>query len=116
MKKEKIKYKSFFSHLKKTYSYASKKEKIYLFLFLLTALFMCGVNIIVPVISAKQIVYLTDSLWSELVFMTLILFASEMTRNFLMYIGNKLIGLYYLGVKSKFVGIFITFVISLSKH
>ena len=101
MKKEKIKYKSFFSHLKKTYSYASKKEKIYLFLFLLNALFMCGVNIIVPVISARQIVYLTDSMWSELIFITLILFASEMTRNFLMYIGNKLIGLYYLGVKSK---------------
>ena len=62
---------------------------------------MCGVNIIVPVISAKQIVYLTDSLWSELIFITIILFACEMTRNFLMYIGNKLIGLYYLGVKSK---------------
>ena len=101
MKKEKIKYKSFFSHLRKTYSYASKKEKIYLVLFLLNALFMCGVNIIVPVISAKQIVYLTDSLWSELIFITIILFACEMTRNFLMYIGNKLIGLYYLGVKSK---------------
>ena len=101
MKKEKIKYKSFFSHLKKTYSYASKKEKVYLFLFLLNALFMCGVNIIVPVISAKQIVYLTDSLWSELIFITIILFTSEMTRNYLMYIGNKLIGLYYLGVKSK---------------
>ena len=101
MKKEKIKYKSFFSHLKKTYSYASKKEKIYLVLFLLNALFMCGVNIIVPVISAKQIVYLTDSLWSELIFITIILFACEMTRNFLMYMGNKLIGLYYLGVKSK---------------
>ena len=101
MKKEKIKYKSFFSHLKKTYGYASKREKVYLFLFLLNALFMCGVNIIVPVISAKQIVYLTDSLWNELIFITLILFVSEMTRNFLMYIGNKLIGLYYLGVKSK---------------
>lgn len=101
MEKEKIKYKSFFSHLKKTYSYASKREKIYLFLFLLNALFMCGVNIIVPVISAKQIVYLTDSMWKELIFITLILFTSEMTRNFLMYIGNKLIGLYYLGVKSK---------------
>ena len=101
MKKEKIKYKSFFSHLRKTYSYASKKEKIYLVLFLLNALFMCGVNIIVPVISAKQIVYLTDSLWSELIFITIILFACEMTRNFLMYMGNKLIGLYYLGVKSK---------------
>ena len=62
---------------------------------------MCGVNIIVPVISAKQIVYLTDSLWSELIFITIILFACEMTRNFLMYMGNKLIGLYYLGVKSK---------------
>ena len=101
MKKEKIKYKSFFSHLRKTYSYASKKEKIYLVLFLLNALFMCGVNIIVPVISAKQIVYLTDSLWSELIFITIILFACEMMRNFLMYMGNKLIGLYYLGVKSK---------------
>ena len=34
---------------------------------------MCIINIVVPVISAKQIIYLTDSLWTELIFITLIL-------------------------------------------
>lgn len=101
MKKNKGKYKGFFKHLKRTYKYASRKEKIYLFLFLFIALLMCGVNIIAPYFSAKQIVYLTDSMWKQLTFITLVILLVELSHNLLRYFGNKLIGLYYLGVKAK---------------
>ena len=97
---EKANYKGFFKYLKKTFFYAGKKEKMYLFLFFIINILMCVVNIIGPILSAKQIVYLTDSLWIQLFVVTGVIFVTEIGRNFFRYFGNVFIGKYYLGIKA----------------
>ena len=93
-------YKGFFKYLKKTFFYAGKKEKLYLFLFFIVTILICGVNVIGPILTARQIVYLTDSLWTQLFAVTIAIFVTEIGRNFLRTFGNIFIGKYYLGIKA----------------
>lgn len=93
-------YKGFFKYLKKTFFYAGKREKLYLFLFFIVTILICVVNIVGPILTAKQIVYLTDSLWTQLFVVTVAIFLTEIGRNFLRTFGNVFIGKYYLGIKA----------------
>lgn len=97
---KKTNYKGFFKYLKKTFFYAGRKEKLYLFLFFIITVLTCVVNILGPIFTARQIVYLTDLVWKQLFIVTIVIFLTEISRNFLRYFGNVFIGRYYLGIKA----------------
>ncbi len=87
MKKNKKKEESFFKYLLKTYKYA-KKGKKYLFIFILGNILLGAISIIIPIFSAKRILYLTDGVWQQLSLVAMIIFIIEISRNLSRYLGN----------------------------
>lgn len=87
-----------FSYLKKTYQYA-RKDKNYLFFFLIVSILMCVINVVAPLLSARQILYLTDEVWQQLLGVTLIIFGVEILRNICMNVNNYFINKYFYAVK-----------------
>ena len=61
-KKKKVKLSNVFYYLKKTYQYA-KQDKKYLFFFLIGSILLSVINVVAPLLSARQILYLTDEVW-----------------------------------------------------
>lgn len=97
-KKKKVKLSSVFYYLKRTYQYA-KQDKKYLFFFLIGSILLCVINIIVPLLSARQILYLTDEFWEQLIGVTFIIFGTELLRNICSNINNHSINKYFYSVK-----------------
>jgi len=87
MKKvKKNKEESFFNYLLKTYKYA-KKGKKYLFIFLLGNLLLGVISIVVPIFTAKRVLYLTDGVWQQLSLVAIIIFIIEISRNIFRFLG-----------------------------
>ena len=97
-KKKRANFSNVFSYLKKTYQYA-KQDKKYLFFFLLGSILLCVINVIVPLLSARQILYLTDGFWEQLIGVTLIIFGTEILRNICSNFNNRSINKYFYSVK-----------------
>ena len=97
-KKKKVKLSSVFYYLKRTYQYA-KQDKKYLFFFLIGSILLCVINIIVPLLSARQILYLTDEFWEQLIGVTFTIFGTELLRNICSNINNHSINKYFYSVK-----------------
>ncbi len=96
MKKEKIS--TIFTYLKKTYQYA-KNNKKYLFFFLIGSIILCIINVMVPLLSARQILYLTDEIWEQLFWITIAIFGTEILRNIVANMNNYFINKYFYAVK-----------------
>ena len=97
-KKKRANFSNVFSYLKKTYQYA-KQDKKYLFFFLLGSILLCVINVIVPLLSARQILYLTDGFWEPLIGVTLIIFGTDILRNICSNFNNRSITKYFSSVK-----------------
>ena len=96
MKKEKIS--TIFTYLKKTYQYA-KNNKKYLFFFLIGSIILCIINVMVPLLSARQILYLTDEIWEQFFWITIAIFGTEILRNIVANMNNYFINKYFYAVK-----------------
>lgn len=80
--------KEFFSNLKFSYKYV-KEQKRYLVEFIICQLLLVVVSVVVPIISANIIIYLTNSLLNQLILLAIVLTVIEMVRNFLSYFARK---------------------------
>lgn len=87
-----------FKYLKRTYLYA-KKEKKYLFYFLIGCILLSAISVLAPLLSAKQLVALTSNIWTQLFWITVAIFAIELLRNLIRYINNYFINKYFFAVK-----------------
>ena len=74
-------------NLKFTWNYA-KYQKLKIYGFLLCNITSIVISIVVPIISAKIIVDLTNSKFEQLIFMAVILFFVENARNFVNFFGG----------------------------
>ena len=68
------------TNLKKVYNYG-KDKKISLILEIIGSIIGIIINIILPILSAKLIVYLTDSIWNQLIITSLIILAIDLISN-----------------------------------
>ena len=59
-------------NLKKVYSYG-KKYKINLICEIVGAIIATTIGIVLPLLAAKQIVYLTNNIWQQVIFISLII-------------------------------------------
>ena len=97
-KKKKVKLSNVFYYLKKTYQYA-KQDKKYLFFFLIGSILLSVINVVAPLLSARQIFYLTNEFWTQLFAVTLLIFGTEVCRNVCIHINNYFINKYFYSVK-----------------
>ena len=67
-------------NLKKVYKYGKKYKKALMYQIICCVVFITF-NIVIPIISSKQLVYLTDSLFEELIFATLIVLGMNIVNN-----------------------------------
>lgn len=81
----KLKLSDFFKYVKYSYKY-SKEGKLYLFIVLITNILLTAVSIVVPILSAQEIIKLTDGAWKELAIIALTLFGLEIFRRICQYI------------------------------
>ena len=68
------------TNLKKVYNYG-KDKKLSLILEVVGSIIGIIINIILPILSAKLIVYLTDSIWKQLIITSLIVLAIDLISN-----------------------------------
>lgn len=82
---KKLKLSDFFRYIKYSYKY-SKEGKLYLFIVFITNILLTIVSIVVPILSAQEIIKLTDGAWKELAIIALVLFGLEIFRRICQYI------------------------------
>lgn len=75
-------------NLKKAFSYAKKQKKI-LFLFFLTVIINCIIGAIAPLLSARQLLYMTDGLLNQVLHVSIFILSIEVIRNFVYFFGRK---------------------------
>lgn len=95
---EKKSLKGTWTYLKKTYTFA-KKDKKYLIYFILGCILYSTISIIAPLLSAKQIIALTNETWKQLFLITLVILGIEILRNIDRYFNNYFIDKYFYAVK-----------------
>ena len=78
---------NFITNIKKTYKYAKNGRK-YLFLFLIANILMGVVSIVIPIFTAKRIIFLTDGVWQELTLVAIAIFVIEICRNLFRYLSS----------------------------
>ena len=89
VKEEKVKLKETWDILKKLWPYA-KKYKKYLILQTIVLIIGLVINIITPLLSAKQLLNLNKSLFEKLIYVSLLIFILEVTSNLIRYISRKM--------------------------
>ena len=98
--KKKISNRQTLREIKKIYEY-SKTSRKYMIIFFITSLLLCAVSVIIPILSAQEIVSLTNSAFDELITIAIAIFAIEMTRNLCTAIGNLAANRFYFDVTEK---------------
>lgn len=98
MKKSTKNNRGLIKNLKSIYKYASRGKK-YLILFLLANLILMAISIIVPIISAKKIMVLTNGNFERLLGIILLIFIIEITRNMTQYACNYIYSKFYYDVR-----------------
>lgn len=81
--------KELFNNLKMTWR-LTKGARKYLIPKLICIIILAVVGAIVPIISAKGLIYINRSLWDKLINLTLLMFIIEFSRNSIRYISNKI--------------------------
>ena len=79
--------KEFLNNLKFAWQY-SKNQKKNLIGFIFTNILIIVISVIVPILSAKIIIYLTDNEFKQLLLIALVILLVEWSRNILNYIGR----------------------------
>lgn len=79
--------KEFINNLKFAWQY-SKNQKKNLIGFIFTNILIIVISVIVPILSAKIIIYLTDNEFKQLLLIALVILLVEWSRNILNYIGR----------------------------
>ena len=87
-------------NFKKTWIFV-KEDKKYIILFLIFSLFLCGISVITPLLSAKMLLYLTDGMFKELLTITIIVLIVELIRNIFNFLYNILFHKYTLKATSR---------------
>ena len=80
--------KEFKTNLKKTWKY-TKNQKKELFIYLFVHVIDIAIGIILPIVSAKIIIYLTDNNYYQIAAMAIIIFFIESTRNIFYFVERK---------------------------
>lgn len=85
---EKISKKETINNIKYSWKYA-KKNKVNLFGYIFFTIVLCIIGAITPMLSAKELLKLSNSLWTELKNVALFILFVEITRNIVKYFGMK---------------------------
>lgn len=93
-RKEKLDLKETWKNLKLAFKYSHGKRK-YLICFLFINILLCGIGVLLPLITARALIYITGSLWKELFIAAAVLTVVEICRNLFNFIYNKFSNLYY---------------------
>ena len=93
-KKEKVKIKETWGVLKKAWLYA-KKYKKYIFLYALVLIIGLIINVVSPLLSAKQILNLNKGLLEKLIYVSLIILILEISTNIIRYFSRRITQNFY---------------------
>ena len=96
-KNKKINLKETLTAFKKTWKYA-KNYKKYLFLFIILSILMVGIGIITPLLSAKLLLNMTNSLLNKVIFVAGMILFVELFRNLINFLSNFLMYKFYYSV------------------
>lgn len=80
--------KEFLGNLKKTWHY-EKKNKKNIIIVIIMQLLMIGIRIVIPLITAKKIIYLTNSTFDKLIYVCVMIFLTETMYNICRFFGSK---------------------------
>lgn len=89
-----IKYRETFLNLKRTWKYAKNNRKT-LFGYLVFSIFLSVISAVIPIITAKVLLSLTDGNFSELIFISCIVFLIEISRNAFRYFASKMSQIFF---------------------
>lgn len=81
-------------NIKKIYKYAKEYNR-YLFFYIICIPFVTLISVVVPLFTAKQIVYINNSLFNELINASFIILFFEVMRNITKYVSNISLGVYF---------------------
>ena len=76
-----------FENIKKIYKYAKEYNR-YLFLYLICIPFVTFISVVVPLFTAKQIVYINNSLFTNLINASIVILMFEILRNVTKYVSS----------------------------
>ncbi len=96
---QKVKISDIFKNIKTTWKYA-KKYKKYLIGYFILMLFLIAISVVVPLLSAKLILNITDNLLDKVLIVALAIFILEINRNIFNYFSQKVSELFYIKVLS----------------
>ena len=80
--------------LKKIYNY-SKGFRSYLFVYIFCIPFITAIGIVVPLFNAKQLIYISGSIYKSLIAASLVIFFFEIMRNLTRFISFICLGTYF---------------------
>ena len=86
--------KEFLNNLKLTWQYL-KYQKANFIKYVLLNICLIIISVVVPILSANVIIYLTGSLFMQLALVALVILAVEVSRNFVEFFSNKYIQIIY---------------------
>lgn len=95
--KDKVNFKKLFHGVRKTWPYA-KKYKKYLITYSLVTLILIGISVVVPLLSAKLLLNITDGLLEKVLLVAFVIFVLEINRNIFNFLSGKLSQLFYINV------------------
>lgn len=95
--KDKVNFNKLFHGVRKTWPYA-KKYKKYLIMYSLVILILIGISVVVPLLSARLLLNITDSLLEKVLLVALVIFVLEINRNIFNFLSSKLSQLFYINV------------------
>ena len=88
----------FLNYLRKTWKYI-KDEKKWIIIYIIANVFSIVINIVVPILSAKQIIALTNNAYKQLFLVALVVLLIECLRNLvnrLVALSSRIISLFSL--------------------
>ena len=94
MKKIKKEKSNMLKNLKMTWS-LTKGARKYLFGFIFFVTLLSVIGAIIPTFTAKQILYINNTLWNKLLYIAIVILIFELFRNLFRYICGKLGNMFY---------------------
>lgn len=93
-KKKKLDFKESKRNLKMSWKFA-KKNKKFLIGYSIFHICLCLIGVLAPVLSAKQLLFLSDSVWESLRNISIFIFIVEISRNICRYLSSKMGQLFF---------------------
>ena len=101
LKKHETPNRGIIKNLKSTYKYAKSGRK-YLFFFFIANILLTVISVIVPVLSAKRLLALTNGAFEKLLVFIFLIFLIEITRNIVNYVSVNIYNKFYYGIRKNF--------------